>query len=186
MVTITFGADSLIGVRTEDHVPVFDWSYAGISRASRPGDNTMNIGHADGGDAELTLNGHAAVDLLHRHTSWRSPVHGLGLRRLGQAAGLLVGVTHTRSMEAEADRVALDILQHTQVDPSGMADFFERMSKQEEGSGFSLPSFLSPHPASETRAQRIQERPAGRVQAVLVNDEWDALRKICEVHASAS
>lgn len=336
-VEVAFAEDALVGVRREDGVPLFEWTYEGITRAARPGDNSMRIGHQSGGEAELTLNGHEALDLLRDKTSWRSPVHGVRVRRLGlygavgvmtlllgyvlldlasvgiahmvpqdyarewgeelademavslsgkdspycstpagnaalsallarlhaaengrpshfrvrvvdhaminafalpggqvfllrgllenarspeevfgvlaheyahvkerhpmvgvvrdiglsliveglsggsglgQAAGMLAGITHTRSMEGDADTIALDLMRRAKIDPRGMGAFFERLAKQHEG-GFAIPAWLSTHPASDARAGLADRAATYPVVPALSHQQWEALRRIC-------
>jgi Zn-dependent protease with chaperone function len=106
------------------------------------------------------------IELRH---SLRALIKDLGLRGLwvlltgdlgsgiaGQAALELTSLSFSRSAEAEADAKGLELLVERGIDPSGMADFFVIMARQQ--SAATPPPFLSTHPASEDRERRLRER----------------------------
>jgi predicted Zn-dependent protease len=57
-----------------------------------------------------------------------------------------------RVQETEADLTGLKLLQQAKIDPSGMIQFFERLSEKDEG----RVEWLSTHPMSATRAERLK------------------------------
>jgi hypothetical protein len=60
-----------------------------------------------------------------------------------------------------------------------MADFFLRIGGK---SGGDIPEYLSSHPASEARADRAARHAddQGDTTPILSDDEWRALRGICD------
>ncbi len=84
---------------------------------------------------------------------------------LGQAAitgGLAFGMQsqldYTRSNEAEADRVGIQILAATGFDPHAMADFFERMQELSRGAHDAVPEYLRTHPVTLGRISDARGR----------------------------
>jgi len=85
--------------------------------------------------------------------------------QLGQAAiagGLAFGMQsqldYTRSNEAEADRVGIQILSSTHFDPHAMADFFERMQELTRGAHDAIPEYLRTHPVTLGRISDARGR----------------------------
>jgi len=85
--------------------------------------------------------------------------------QLGQAAiagGLAFGMQsqldYTRSNEAEADRVGIQILSSTNFDPHAMADFFERMQELTRGAHDAIPEYLRTHPVTLGRISDARGR----------------------------
>jgi Zn-dependent protease with chaperone function len=134
---------------------------------------------------------HEIGHVVHRH-----PTEGM-LRRLsegqllsfatGNAAGggaisaiadTMIGASHSRSAEAEADRAALDLLDRARVSPVGFAAFFERLIEKGDDSKGSL---LASHPADATRARLARERAAtlGTARPAMTTDEWGAVKAMC-------
>lgn len=89
---------------------------------------------------------------------WALVSGDLGGGLVGQAAVELTSLGFSRGAEAEADAKGLDELVEAGIDPSGMADFFIIMAKQ-EGS-VAPPPFMSTHPASEDREAALRARVA--------------------------
>lgn len=125
-------------------------------------------------DAWAGLLGHEIAHLVQRHGDSRgaaqTTAQGVGnaVARLISAtvpgAGGLVGGTvggtaaqmamygsYTRPQEAEADELGLQWMVAAGYDPRGMSRLFELL-----GRNASLPAFLSTHPASVDRAERVQ------------------------------
>ena len=64
----------------------------------------------------------------------------------------------SRAAEREADRVGLQILQHTNYDTSGMVAFFGRLQTASRTYNDGAPSFLRSHPLTSERIADIQGR----------------------------
>lgn len=65
---------------------------------------------------------------------------------------LAVNRSNSRSDELEADQFGLDNLTEAGYAPSGMVSFMEKLLEQ----GSSVPTFLSTHPATSERIERLQ------------------------------
>ncbi len=120
----------------------------------------------DAGDANEVAGvlAHEMGHVTHRHGT-QAILRGLGLEVLfglmlgdlgeglfGGIGTTLLSLSYSREAEAEADRVALALLEDTGIDARGLAAFFERLA---EG-GPELPAalqLLSTHPSHETRAR---------------------------------
>lgn len=81
-----------------------------------------------------------------------------------QAGSIQQQINFTRSNETEADHLGMQILAHSDLDPRGMPNFFERLYQSTRYYGDGLPPFLSTHPVTTDRiadsmARADQERP---------------------------
>lgn len=88
-----------------------------------------------------------------------------------------LSLSFSRSDEEAADRYSVHLLNQLDLDPSGGAVFFERLSKS-DGLGGILPGYLSTHPESEGRAEYFREHGTGTKQALSPAD-WLILKQIC-------
>lgn len=87
---------------------------------------------------------------------WALVTGDLGGGLVGRAALELTSLSFSRGAEKEADAKGFDALVDAGIDPSGMADFFVVMAKQE---GAAVPPpFLSTHPASTDRETALRAR----------------------------
>jgi predicted Zn-dependent protease len=129
---------------------------------------------AESPEEVLGVLAHEIAHVTERH-SLRQLVGSAGLylvvqSLLGDTSGLLAAAADgglglltlqfSRDLEREADDAGFELLLEANVDPRGMVRFFDRLAEEEE-KGISLPqglSFLSTHPASLERRQRLQER----------------------------
>jgi predicted Zn-dependent protease len=107
---------------------------------------------------------------------------GLG----GTVGTLLATLSYTRAAEEEADAGALQLLDRAGIDTEGFASFFERMSKRDEtqggkseGLGFSVPSYLRTHPATQQRIAAVRAQPSHGTSPALSPAQWQALKSIC-------
>ncbi len=81
----------------------------------------------------------------------------LGAVDLGSLTGLavgLVGNAYDRDQEREADALGHALLIEADIDPAGMATFFDRLAAR----GPDVPALLSTHPGSDERAALARER----------------------------
>lgn len=67
-------------------------------------------------------------------------------------------INFTRSNEHEADRIGMTALAESGFDPSGMASFFEVISRSTSPSESRIPAFLQTHPVSSTRIAEARSR----------------------------
>ena len=89
------------------------------------------------------------------------------------AAPLLINQGYSRQFESEADDLGFDMLVAADIDPKGLAQFFQELmvketqllAKIEDEDQRSVIEaglgFLSSHPATQTRINNLQERAAG-------------------------
>ena len=72
---------------------------------------------------------------------------------LGAQVGVLL--PYSRAHESEADRLGLIFMAMAGYDPHAALTFWQKMAAQ--GSGASVPEFISTHPSDETRIRKIEE-----------------------------
>lgn len=87
----------------------------------------------------------------------------------------------SRSMESDADMEALQMLGDANIDPEPLAGFFQRLAEKYDGNLMAALSFVSTHPASGERAEKIRlgKRPDKIFSPVLNAEQWQALQNIC-------
>ena len=125
-------------------------------------------------EAELaSVVGHEIGHIVGRHSiqqmRQRAIAQGiLSAAGLDRAQAVQIGVElavsrpNSRQDELEADRFGLDMIQKANYAPSGMVSFMRKLLEQ----GGSAPSFLSTHPATSERIQRLEsEIPAQSADA---------------------
>jgi len=91
-----------------------------------------------------------------------------------QIAYMLLTLKFSRQEENEADTRGLARLQAARVDTAGFRDFFARLAKKS-----SPPEIVSNHPASESRAELAARYSGHRVEPLLDDAGWAALKAIC-------
>jgi len=126
---------------------------------------------AGGDDAVLGVMGHELGHVAYRHTTR----HLFQQAGVGVLAGLLWGdfstaaahipvmlgvLQYSREFEYEADGFAIDFLRAGRISPRPLADFFTKLEDTNGESrrrGGEVPSFLSSHPATADRIDRLEE-----------------------------
>ena len=132
---------------------------------------------------------HEMGHVTHRHGT-QAILRGLGLKVLfglmlgdlgeglfGGIGTTLLSLSYSREAEAEADRVALALLDDTGIGAQGLATFFERLA----AGGDTLPAalqLLSSHPSHEARA-RLFARAEASTGPAMSEADWAALKGIC-------
>jgi predicted Zn-dependent protease len=83
------------------------------------------------------------------------------------AGAMQYQINFTRANEYEADRVGIQTLANSDIDPYGMPRFFERLQKSSRLYGNRPPEFLSTHPVTTNRiaeaTSRAERYPAGKI-----------------------
>jgi predicted Zn-dependent protease len=79
---------------------------------------------------------------------------GVSPQLLGTAAALAVQLPNSRGMEAEADRIGIELAARAGYDPQAAVFLWSKMG-QLQGRG--VPQFLSTHPSGKTRMQTLQK-----------------------------
>lgn len=150
------------------------------------------IDHATGPDEVAGVLAHELAHVYERHVMThvvRGSLLSLGwAATIGDFSGLLVVDPQTlfqivnqgfsRDDERKADEVALQRLQKGQISVKGFAGFFSRFADK----GMDLPEWLSSHPDTQARLQRIQSslaRETGPTTPALPDQDWQALRSAC-------
>lgn len=138
------------------------------------------------------------------HAQLRHPMHAMvrsygvsvmsdmmfGGSAMGGLSKNLMMTSYSREAEQDADDLALQTLHSAQINADGLANFFKRLSKEDEKSRFGLPGFMSTHPASDSRAQNISQNISQHIplqgqsaeqggRTVLQEEEWTNLKAIC-------
>lgn len=80
----------------------------------------------------------------------------------------------TRSQESEADEGGLRRLQKAHIDNKGFRQFFERMKTSE-----SVSTFLSDHPSSKSRFNKVKEFENKDTMPLMTHEEWLELQSYC-------
>ncbi|GGX45040.1 metalloendopeptidase [Tateyamaria omphalii] len=91
-----------------------------------------------------------------------------------------LNASYSREAEAQADQFALNMLDASGTDATGMAEFFDKIGELDR-SGLDLPTYLASHPETKTRADaaRVFAEAQGLTAPILSQREWEALRGIC-------
>ena len=102
-------------------------------------------------------------------------------QQVASAGNLALELRHSRQNEAEADRIAVDLLRQAGISTAGFKRFFEHLA---EASGPNQPqavrellSYISTHPAVSARAAQIPDI-AG--EPGMTAAAWRALQGICQ------
>jgi beta-barrel assembly-enhancing protease len=81
-----------------------------------------------------------------------------GAVAVAQGTSAQAQINFTRSNEHEADRIGMAALADAGFDPTGMATFFEVISRNTSPSSARVPEFLRTHPVSSTRIAEARSR----------------------------
>ena len=80
----------------------------------------------------------------------------LSRSELGGVADYIIGSSFSRKQETEADDYSYQFMKKNGYSVMALATSFEKLAKQSGGAG--VPTFLSTHPDSKARAQRVRDR----------------------------
>jgi Zn-dependent protease with chaperone function len=94
--------------------------------------------------------------------------------------GALALSAYSRTKEAEADRIASQILGDAGISPRGLAKFFQRLQKAAKGDFGGAGALFNTHPALAERAAALTDRGAAPTRPALNAAQWRALRRICD------
>ncbi len=92
------------------------------------------------------------------------------------AGSMQYQINFTRSNEYEADRVGLQTLANSGIDPYGMPRFFERLQKNSRLYGNRPPEFLSTHPVTTNRIAEATSRAEGYPSGEIDNLDFQLVR----------
>ncbi|GAB3543675.1 M48 family metallopeptidase [Spirosoma fluminis] len=118
------------------------------------------IGHVINHDSRDAMKGALRRSALRNVGAAQSGVVGKVSRsQLAGAADYLVGASFSRQQETEADDYSYDFLKRNGYSVMALATSFEKLAKLSGGnSGGRITTFLSSHPDSRTRADRVRTR----------------------------
>jgi len=102
---------------------------------------------------------------------------GSGTSDLG---GVLALSAYSRTKEAEADRIASQILGNAGISSRGLAKFFLRLQKAAKGGTVGALALFNTHPALAERAARLKDQGSAPTNPALSPAQWRALRRICD------
>jgi len=104
-----------------------------------------------------------------------------------QALAMQNMLAYSRAHEKEADRIGLDILASSGMDPRGMPEMFEIMMRRNRLQGNRLPEYLSTHPLTQSRVadtrSRAEQYPDERIRD---GQEYHLVRSRLQVHYARS
>ena len=95
-----------------------------------------------------------------------------------EMARILAGAKFSRDAEREADRIAVDMLNRTNISGRGFQAFFQRMAGQAEEHEGSAAQYFATHPATAGRARFVGTHATG-TGAALTAGEWRAIAAMC-------
>ncbi len=87
-----------------------------------------------------------------------NPEAGIAAMSAVQGASIQQQLNFTRSNEREADRIGIQTLAHSGIDPYGMPNFFERLQQSTRLYGNNFPEFLLTHPVTTDRIAESMSR----------------------------
>jgi len=85
----------------------------------------------------------------------------------------LLTLKNSRDFETEADKGGLELLLQNHIDGNGMTDLFKRMEKMPEGE--TLPAYLSTHPNTEDRLEKIKKEIKDKPNNYVHSDKLEVL-----------
>lgn len=99
----------------------------------------------------------AIMKSLGLRAMWALATGDLGGTLAGEAGQQLLELSFSRDAEMQADQAGFDRLVSRGIDPSGMAEFFDKLAKS---GGPTPPQLLSTHPESVERSEAMRARIA--------------------------
>lgn len=104
-----------------------------------------------------------------------------------QAMAVQNMLAYSRSHEQEADRVGLEILADSGMDPRGMPEMFEIMMRQNRLQGNRVPEYLSTHPLTQSRVSDTRSRAEQYAEGEYADStEYHLIRARLQVRYSRS
>ena len=151
-----------------------------LEKAERPEELAGVLGH----EIQHVLGRHGLRKMAHA-VKWQliaavvvGDVGGVQQVLLGHAPEFL-GLSYGRGLEEEADLEGCRLLMAADVDPHGLTDFFQTLSK-EEATDVKIPAFLSSHPETEQRiaviTSFVQTEADKNQKFQAIDVDWAALQ----------
>lgn len=195
--TLTARLGTATGSRRPFKIVVVDWGL--VNAFAAPGEQIVLtrglIEKAQGADEVSGVIAHEMGHGLEMHPE-AGIVRAIGMSAavelmLGGSGGTLANIglvlaqlSYTRSAEREADAHAIRILRESEIGLGGLAEFFRRIAREEDGGkkpagGGGAFDVLRTHPQSTERARLVASQPSYPSRPALTAGEWTALRAIC-------
>ncbi|MDE0538015.1 MAG: M48 family metallopeptidase [Rhodospirillales bacterium] len=145
------------------------------------------IDQAETPDEVAGVLAHEMAHVIERHAT-QNAVRQLGLSvvlralfgdpgMLQAAAESAIGLSYSRDAEAEADRIATELLAGAQISNEGLVSFFTRLAAKRSGQE-GLLRYLSTHPPLADRAKLLPPSP-NAARPSMTDRNWQRLRSIC-------
>ena len=103
---------------------------------------------------------------------------GFGTIATDMAQNLVIS-KFSRDAEREADRVAVEMLNRTNISGRGFQAFFRTMARKAGPEERSIGRYFASHPATGGRAQYVKDHATGAAPA-MSGAEWQAVRAMCD------
>ena len=100
-----------------------------------------------------------------------NPQMGQAALAASMAGGTQAQLDFTRANEREADRVGMQMLASSGMDPNGMPSFFERLQQEYRFASSGMPEFLSTHPVTLDRIADSRNRAAQYPHGLIADSE---------------
>ncbi len=141
----------------------------GLIDAAQDGDEVSGVlahemGHVQHRDPAREMLRRIGLNMTARSLGWG-----------GNLAGALTGLSYGRRAEARADDAALATLSRAGLRADGLGRFMALLEAR--GGDAGMPAFLSDHPGTGSRAERLRRPPVG--EAAFDGEAWKAVRGVC-------
>ncbi|MFB3101717.1 MAG: M48 family metallopeptidase [Alphaproteobacteria bacterium] len=97
---------------------------------------------------------------------------------IGALVQFTVTASYTRDAERDADADAVDLLNGSGIDGSGLVEFFDRLRLEENSDLQDILAVIGTHPATDERSDFVQDNATADGPAMSVA-HWQALKDIC-------
>ncbi len=99
---------------------------------------------------------------------------------LANIVGMATNLSYSRDMERAADGTAITLLERAGIPTGPLARLLRLMNKQPGSDGLKLPVFLSTHPGTEERIDKLSAADIhGRKTARTLQADWKAIKAAC-------
>ena len=96
-----------------------------------------------------------------------------------EMAQTLATLKFSRDAEREADRIAVEMLNRTNISGRGFQAFFQTMARKAGSEEKSIGQYFASHPATGGRARFVSEHSTGTGRAMSAT-EWQAIGAMCD------
>lgn len=96
-----------------------------------------------------------------------------------EVASSLANSSFSREAEREADLIAVQMLNATNITGQGFQQFFQKFARKSPQEGESGDRYFASHPATGERAKFVKRRAKGTGKA-MTDPEWQAVKAMCK------